>query len=208
MHKIERTHTSWELDYSKLNDSEKRVLQAVCFPNRVPSGHALQKRVKRLGTGDGYVDNPVVGIDDVRYLVTNMGAVKLDVSITTKATKDGNGNHLDSHLQKLENKSFMAKMKGKDRKHIYFTPQFVQEEMEAVLKLYADPRPTANMVVEEEVKEIEAPKVEAKKGLSNTVKGKVKKMAFDDKKSADEIATELDADIDLVIEYLTKISNG
>lgn len=203
MHKMKKTPLEWKRDDSKYTKEELAIIDFVAFPNRVPSGNVLQKRIARKDIGEGFTDRENLTIHEIRYGVCSYKSAMVEVGQLTLQTHDQNGRELIPELKEQAKKSLQRVMKSKSRKHIYFTPDYVQAELDDLLLTYALPKPTKSMKVEDDAEEVAEVKAEKSTKLTSHKKGKARVMFHTDKKDVNEIARELDlTDVNELIAYL------
>ena len=216
----------WELDESKLTAQDKQVLNSVYFPRVVKKNEMLQRVVSKFGRRGDFVFNPNVEAKDIAYkkvsrkigldqirkhgrhqavaIAMASGNTSQAERIVVEYFKANNLEVTPANIKaEIEHCSDVTKPKAKIM--FYVDAGFIQNELDDLLARFSDPKPTPSMkkVVEEVATiEVETPK---KTALSNTAKGKAKKMYKDEGKDAKEIAEALGTDVQKVIDYLQKL---
>ena len=183
----------WVLDTSKMSKEDIEVLTILNVPRSLGYKDCAQMRIARMYANGGYVNKQAISINDITFTTSSKHNAKWYLS----------RHSLPSNPNETQKKHLEGVMKSKAKQFVYFDAHAMDDLVSELLHRFSSPRPTKHAIVKEE------PKKEVKpKGLSNTAKGKIKKAYNEESKSADEIATELDLDKTLVIDYLKKLANA
>lgn len=208
-----RMALTWTRDDSKLSEMDLEVLAAVHFPTVLKSGEVAQKRISKQKYLKGWSHKQNLTFQDVvfvkvpRRVAEYQLAMYGEIQQIAQDLQDGKINlNKISQLERNKVESASETMAPKARQDYYIDGHNIQEEMEMILSMFSQPKPTPSMKYPKKAEKTEEKAKEKAeddiKGLPNKLKGKAKEMYLDQKMSAKDIATELDVDIKRVIPYL------
>lgn len=210
---------TWTRDDSQLSEMDLELLTLVNFPKIVKSGEVVQKRISKQKIRNQWTHKTSVSYQDIKYikLSRNVGLYQVGMYGETQQMaqdlQDGkiNLNSL-SQLERNKVESAADIMSPRSRQDYYIDGNFIQEEMEMILSMFSAPKPTPSMESSPKVEKVEESankeqKEDKIKNLPNKLKKQAREMYQDKKMSANEIAEELEVDVERVILYLKTLDN-
>ena len=193
---------TWSLDKTNLNEHDLEVLKKLNFPHVIKQGRVAMCRINKNRVGGVFGKKEVLNINDIKYgQTTKTVAVHQTASLTYKAE------NYDTAKQRQEAQQKLARVKKTMKfEQYYIDGSGADAEVQSLLSLFSNPKPTPNMasptvVIEKETEKEAEPIEPTVKKLSNIYKGKAKEM-YQNNSSAAEIAEALGVEQERVINYL------
>lgn len=199
-HKISEDIKKWELDRSKYSKDDLEVIDLVQFPPSLGYRDTAQKRIKRMYVNGGYADKQAIDINDLKYTI--VGKSTANKMIAMHAVTGNTPKEVETNRKFME-----GVLKSKAQKHVYIDANFIEEELEWLLRTYSSPKPTPSMIVLEVKEEKETitkdkPKGRVKAELTDEQMATAKEKYSTGELDLKEIATLLDVPQITVKTYL------
>lgn len=213
---------TWKRDDSKLSEEDLELLKLIHFPSILKPNEVAQKRIAKSKGHGAFNAKQVVSYQDIVFVKTSrqvaIAQIQKHAQNQEWAQSLGDGTlNLASLNNETKTRVEIAAdiMAPKPRQMYYIDGNHIQQEMEELLSLYSNPKPTPSMKPIAKTEPIESavdianPETveDTVKQLSPVHKGKAKKMYMEQKLDANEIATELGIEVDRVISYLQTLNN-
>jgi hypothetical protein len=132
MHKISKDIKKWKLDKSKYSKADLEVIEITNFPLSMGYRDCAQKRTRRLQINGGFVDKQVIELSDIKYVVTSKNIANYDIQRHTATSPEG--------------KKFLEGiLKAKSNKFTYIDGNYIEDELNALLERFSEPKPTPSM---------------------------------------------------------------
>jgi len=175
MHKISKDIKKWKLDKSKYSKSDLEVIEITNFPLSMGYRGCAQKRTRRMQVNGGFVDKQIIELSDIKYVVTSKNIANYDIQRHSSNTPEG--------------KKFLEGiLKAKSNKFTYIDGNYIEDELNALLERFSEPKPTPSMKVAQPKK---AKKKAVKKGLTDAQKGTARDKFLSGEMDIKELAKEL-----------------
>lgn len=186
-HKINKDLAKWELNAENLTAEQLEILNIIQFPKKLGFRDVAQKRIRRRRANNGFIDNELYNINEVRYNVVNKNVAFFEINRTTPT---------GSSPQQIEqSREFInGVLRSKSYKHIYVDANNIETELINILRRFGSPAATPSMIEKKEPAKInannpekpETKKPKAKKGRpakSKTMSDEIKNKAIEMLKS-------------------------
>lgn len=187
-HKINKDLAKWELNAENLTAEQLEILSIIQFPKKLGFRDVAQKRIRRRRANNGFIDNDLYNINEVKYNVVNKNVAYFEINRTTPT-----GN---SPQQIEQSREFInGVLRSKSYKHIYIDANNIETELINILRRFGSPTATPSMIEKKEPAKINASnpekpetpkKPKAKKGRpakSKTISDEIKNKAIEMLKS-------------------------
>lgn len=159
LHKISQDLAKWELNADNLTAEQLEILNIIQFPKKLGFRDVAQKRIRRRRANNGFIDNDLYNINEVKYNVVNKNVAFFEINRTTAT-----GN---TPQQIEKSREFInGVLRSKSYKHIYIDANNIENELINILRRFGSPASTPSMIEKKE-----PPKINA----SNPEKPEVKK---------------------------------